>query len=241
MQVVLLRVGIDSASGGMQGPLFEDGSFELVPIPDNFKHSIKNSETYGTTRSPSGRSLLDYFPAKMQEKCCDQCIHADPEFDTFTYGDPTKGAKRGLRRLQQGDLLVFYAGLEPWPEGGAQQLYIVGYFSVAWAGIATELGEVELSAKFRRNFHVKHRDVFEDQKERLVLVKGDETSRLLKKAVLISATGADKSGQPLKILSKQMQATFGDFDGRISIQRCAPRWVDEIYVAKAATFVRSLV
>lgn len=241
MQVVLLRVGIDSASGGMQGPLFDDASFELVPIPDNFKHSIKHSETYGTTRSRSGRLLLDYFPVQMREKCRDQCIHADPEFDTFTYGDPTKSAKRGLRRLEVGDLLVFYAGLEPWPEGGAQQLYIVGYFSVAWAGIAAELEGVELTTRFRNNFHVKHRGVFEDQRDRLVLVQGDETSRLLKKAVLISAPGKDKSGNPLKVLSKQMQAIFGDFDGRISIQRCAPRWVDESYIAKAATFVRSLV
>jgi hypothetical protein len=34
MKVALLRVGIDSGTGGMQGPIFQDGSFEFVPIPD---------------------------------------------------------------------------------------------------------------------------------------------------------------------------------------------------------------
>ena len=37
MQVVLLRVGIDTGSGGIHGPLFADGSFEYIPIPDGFK------------------------------------------------------------------------------------------------------------------------------------------------------------------------------------------------------------
>ena len=36
MQVVLLRVGIDTGSGGILGPLFSDGSFEYIPIPDCF-------------------------------------------------------------------------------------------------------------------------------------------------------------------------------------------------------------
>lgn len=241
MQVVLLRVGIDSGAGGMQGPLFEDGTFEFVPIPDHFDHSSKNLETYGNTKCRSGRLLVDYFPGQMQAKNRNVSIHADPEFDTFTYGDPTKTAKRGLRRMQKGDLLVFYAGLEPWPQGGEQRLYIVGYFSVAWAGMASELGEAELEARFRKNFHVKHRDVFEDQRDGLVLVRGDESSRLLTKAVPISAFGKDRSGRPLKVLSKEMQVRFGDFQGRIGIQRCAPRWVRESHVAKAVEFVRSLV
>src|ERR1700690_2516095 len=93
MQVVLLRVGIDSGAGGMQGPLFDDGTFEFVPIPDHFRHSIKNPETYESTKCRSGRLLVDYFRRQMQGKYRSVPIHADPEFETFTYGDPTKTAK----------------------------------------------------------------------------------------------------------------------------------------------------
>lgn len=241
MQVVLLRVGIDSGSGGIQGPLFEDGSFDFVPIPDYFHDPGENPETYGTTKSRFGRLLIDYFPERSKPKYRSVSIHADPEFETFTYGDPTKAAKQGLRRLQRGDLLVFYAGLEPWPQGGGKQLYIIAYFCVSWAGMATELNEVELMARFQKNFHVKHGDVLEDQRDRLVLVQGSPDSKLLKKAVLLSSLGEDRSGKPLKVLSKDMQSKFGDFGGRIGIQRCAPRWVHETHVAKAADFVKSQV
>lgn len=33
-QVVLLRIGVDAGCGGIQRPLFEDGSFEFVCLAD---------------------------------------------------------------------------------------------------------------------------------------------------------------------------------------------------------------
>jgi Nucleotide modification associated domain 3 len=241
MEVVLLRVGIDSGAGEMQGPLFSDGSFELVPIPDRFHKLGENAATYGNTKCRSGRLLVDYFSEKMRANYKNAPIHLDPEFETFTYGDPTRGAKRGLRNLKKGDLLVFYAGLEPWPQRGEKNLYIVGYFNVSWAGLATDLNETELNARFQNNFHVKHKDALEDQRNRLVLVQGDQSSKLLKKAIPISALGKDKAGKPLKVLSEDAQTWFSDFGGRIGIQRSAPRWVPASHVGKAAEFVNSLI
>lgn len=241
MQVVLLRVGIDSGAGGMQGPLFEDGSFDFVPIPDCFHKKGENPETYGNTKGRSGRLLLDYFPEHRWAKYKNFPIHMDPEFETFTYGDPTQGAKRGLRNLHKGDILVFYAGLEPWPHRGEKDLYIVGYFNVGWAGLATDLNETELNARFHNNFHVRHKAAFERQKRELVLVQGDESSKMLKKAVLISDRRKDRSGRPLKVLSEDAQTRFSDFDGRVGIQRSAPRWVPQSHVLGAAQYVRSLV
>ncbi|MCB0175956.1 MAG: hypothetical protein KDJ97_35990, partial [Anaerolineae bacterium] len=67
-----------------------------------------------------------------------------------------------------------------------------------------------------------------------------EHSRLLKKAVQISAVGQDRIGRPLKVLSPEMQKIFGSFNGRISFQRSPTRWVDPAYVTQAVQFVRSL-
>ena len=113
MQVVLLRIGIDSGYGGIQGPLFKDGSFEFIPIPDQFGGKGVDSRTYGNTVGGHGRPLIEYFPDRLRERMRDQPMHVDPDFVTFTYGDPTP-PKRSLRQLQEGDLLVFYAGLEGW-------------------------------------------------------------------------------------------------------------------------------
>lgn len=86
MNIVLLRIGIDTVSGGIHGPLFADGTFEYIPIPD--EHAI-DERTYGSTVGRHGRNLIEYFPASMRGRMADQPIHVDPEFESFTYGDPT--------------------------------------------------------------------------------------------------------------------------------------------------------
>ncbi len=103
----MLRVGIDTGSGGAHGPLFEDRSFEFVPIPDS---SGVDPYTYGNTVGRKGRKLVDYLPERLQARMRNQSIHSDPEFATFTYGDPTT-PKAGLRRLDEGDMRIFYCGL----------------------------------------------------------------------------------------------------------------------------------
>lgn len=236
MNVVLLRIGIDTGSGGIHGPLFADGTFEYVPIPDG--HAV-DERTYGNTMGRHGRRLIDYFPASMRDRMADQPMHVDPEFDTFTYGDPT-APKAGLRRLRPGDLLVFYCGLRGWECPADPALYLMGFFEVEKAGLASQFTKTQLERLFSCNFHVRHRRVFQRQKESLVLVKGTHESRLLHTAVRLSADGKDCAGKPLKILSTDMQRVFGTFGGKLSIQRSPPRLVDPQFTATAARFVKSL-
>jgi len=241
-KAVLLRVGIDSGCGGIQSPLFDDGSFEFVCIPDSKRVSIHQ---YGTLVGKNDRPHSDYFPARKQEVAAEQHIHLDPEFETFTYGDPTI-PKRSLRKLERGDYLIFYCGLQEWDEDSGWRadvppaLYIAGYFVVEMAGLATEFTKTTLKKVFENNFHVRYPTVFDKQRDDLVLVKGGPESRLLKKAHRISSVGKDRSGQSLKVLSPEMQKVFGSFGGKVSIQRSPPRWIDPAYVEKAVEFVDGL-
>lgn len=241
-KAVLLRVGIDSGCGGIQSPLFADGSFEFVCIPDNKRVSVHQ---YGTVVGKNGRPHSDYFPPRKKEAAAKQYIHLDPEFETFTYGDPTT-PKRLLKNLERGDYLIFYCGLQQWHETIGWQtdpppaLYIVGYFVVEKAGLATEFSKATLKSEFGQNFHVRYPTVFKQQREELVLVKGGPESRLLKKAYLISSVGKDRAGKPLKVLSPKMQKVFGTFDGKVSIQRSPPRWIDPAFVEKSIRFVKAL-
>ncbi|MEO2033611.1 MAG: hypothetical protein ABGZ35_16150, partial [Planctomycetaceae bacterium] len=231
-KAVLLRVGIDSGCGGIQSPLFEDGTFEFVCIPDNKRVSIHK---YGTCVGKDGLPYSRYFPERQREKIAEQHIHLDPEFETYTYGDPTT-PKRSLRKLVTGDYLIFYCGLQDWDEASGWNrerspgLYIVGYFEVELAGMATDFTKTKLKAEFGQNFHVRYPSVLEIQLEQLVVVKGGSGSRLLNNAHRISSVGKNRSGQPLKVLSPEMQKVFGDFGGKISIQRSPPRWVDPTFV-----------
>lgn len=236
MRAVLLRVGIDSGSGGMQGPLFRDGTFEYIPIPDT---SGLDPRTYGSRLGRKGRPLVSYFPAPRQHKMADQSIHVDPEFATFTYGDPSR-PKASLRHLQKDDLLIFYCGLEGWDFHSEPALYLLGYFEILTAGRATDYSHDDIRDLFGRNFHVRNSAIFRRQRDRLVLVKGTNRSRLLTQAVKISANGQNRAGKRLKVLAPEMSVIFGNFDGKISLQRSPPRWIDPEHVQSTAEFVRSL-
>ena len=232
----MLRIGIDSGSGGIHGPLFHDGTFDYIPIPDGFGI---DERTYGNTTGLKQRKLVEYFPEPRRVAMAGRSIHFDPEFSTFTYGDPTS-PKAGLRHLTKGDMLIFYCGLEGWDYTSDPALYLMGYFEVLAAGKPDLLGDPQTRLLFANNFHVRHRRVFDQQRTKLVLIKGAESSRLLTKAVCISVTGRNRNGQPLKVLSPEMQKIFGTFNGRLSFQRSPTRWVDPAYVTRAAEFMRSL-
>lgn len=233
----MVRVGIDSGCGGIQGPIFSDYSFEYIPIPD---WSGNDERKYGNVYGKKARKLVEYFPKSRQKTMAECSIHFDPEFNTFTYGDPTR-LKSSLQRLVKGDMLIFYCGLAGWGDFKLPPaLYLIGYFEVEKAGKAMDFSEKELKVLFGENYHVRHKDVIENEKESLVLVKGSSTSRLLKKATLFSSIGKDCSGRPLKMISPEMQQIFGGFNGKTSFQRSPPRWVDCAYVSKAANYIRML-
>ncbi|QDV56264.1 hypothetical protein [Rosistilla oblonga] len=241
-KAVLLRVGIDSGCGGIQSPLFSDGSFEFVCIPDNKRVSVHQ---YGSLIGKNGRPHSDYFPLRKQETVAEQHIHLDPEFETFSYGDPTT-PKRSLRKLERGDYLIFYCGLQEWNEetgwhtDTSPALYLAGYFVVELAGMAADFTKTTLKKEFGKNFHVRYPPVLEKQRDDLVLVKGGPGSRLMEKAHRISSVGKDRAGKPLKVLSPQMQKVFGTFGGKVSIQRSPPRWVEPKFVDSTINFVVGL-
>jgi len=241
-RVVLLRVGIDSGCGGIQGPLFNDGTFDFVCIPDN--HGVSVS-TYGNMVGRDGKPLAHYFGGSRRATMAEQHVHVDPEFVTFTYGDPTT-PKRSLRTLKPGDLLVFYCGLQKWDmengwdKGHRPALYLTGFFEVALAGMAGDFDKRVLKTEFGMNFHVRYQSLFDSQKNDLVLVKGGSGSRVFKKAHQISSEGKDRAGKPLKVLSPSMRKVFGDFGGNVSIQRSPPRWVEPRFVDKAIGFLKDL-
>lgn len=237
MKAALLRIGIDTGSGGIHGPLFQDGTFEFLPIPDL---DGVDERTYGNTIGRYGKPLVDYFPTEYRRsQVANRRIHFDPEFETFTYGDPTPSKKK-LGSLQPGDMLIFYCGLEGWDFECEPALYLMGYFEIQTAGQASDFNPQELTMLFGENFHVRHPTVLDQQLTGLTLVKGSSQSRLLNRAVPLSSYGKDRAERPLKVLSPEMQQVFGEFDGKIGIQRNSTRWIDASNVQRVMKFMRSL-
>lgn len=112
---------------------------------------------YGTYLGRRGIPHAKYFPHRRRAEIAKRHIHLDPEFETLTYGDPTS-PKRALRKLDKGDFLIFYCGLQPWDEKNGRHLeeapglYIVGYFKVEMAGMASNFSDKTLRNGIRKQF-----------------------------------------------------------------------------------------
>jgi len=198
MKAMLLRVGIDKGTDGTLAPIFDNGSFEYIPISEGDRKS-KEDRTYGNTVGGSGKPLSTYLPEEIENRT----MHFDPEFDTFTYGDPTY-KRRFLLKLERGDLLVFYAGLYPFQTRKYKTaLYIIGYFTVDGVIDFNSLLRSEIRQcykKYPNNAHLKRSC---DTGDLIIIVGNKKKSRLLDKAVLISQTKYDRNGKPYQAVSKK--------------------------------------
>lgn len=234
-KVALLRVGADSSNLGFHSPLFKDGSYDYIPINETYNEKPKNkgkeiieTRTYGNTKSFKDRLLIDYFPENKKEKFKNRIIHFDPEFKTFTYGDPSF-TKKKLGELMKDDYLLLYCSLTN-QKNGETGLYLFAYFCVEIAmNIANTTQRKDVLKYFKNNFHVKHehiflRDVGHEKNKGLKLVKGDlNKSKVIKKPVLISKKSRYPDGKERYDVSTSMQTIFGNFNGRVCIQRNALR------------------
>ncbi|EKQ53547.1 MAG: hypothetical protein B655_1200 [Methanobacterium sp. Maddingley MBC34] len=225
MKAMLLRVGIDKSSDGVLSPIFQDGSFEYIPLSEKDERSGEK-RTYLDLIGRKGKPLSDYLPTGV----VDRKVHLDPEFTTFTYGDI--GRKAGyLLKLEPGDILVFYAGLTPYLEPKLPQvlypeaLYIIGYFTVKEildSGNSSTSKIRRIRQQYPNNSHPKR----DSDSHEMVMVVGDpERSKLLDEAILISQKKLNKIGRNYHAVSPQMEELLGV---KGSIQRSIPpRFIDD--------------
>lgn len=210
---MLLRVGIDKGTDGCLAPIFNDGTFEYIPLSES--NETDENRTYANIKGFKGKYLSTYLPEKVKNRK----LHFDPEFETFTYGDEGSKAK-SILKLNKGDLLIFYAGLTPFKHNLYDEaLYIIGYFTVTEIVDFNNCSDEEKEKYSKRcfnNAHIKRKNDRDD----LVIVVGDKNrSRLLDKAILISGKKLNRIGRTYHAVSKDMEELLGI---KGSIQRSIP-------------------
>ena len=160
-RIFLANVGAN-ASHRFASPIFEDETFEFLPIPENPNIPLPHALQYRDLRShyQQSKDLLDYIPKRLWDKAA----HNDPEFRTFTYGDNCEISPRAkaLKHLQPGDFLFFLARMVRWNDTGATEdygFYFVGFFEIA--STYSKLTDVQqqpqpqLIERFRENSHIR--------------------------------------------------------------------------------------
>ncbi len=143
MTVVLAGVGADSTNLGALGPLYDDGCFEYVPIPEKTRETDETA-TLGSwqLRCQEGTAAelttrIDPQPVRggaesvSGDALSEWPLHHDPNLEALTYGEHrTSGYVSRLSALEPGDAVGFYAGLRR-PDGDRAHRYLIGYMTVA--------------------------------------------------------------------------------------------------------------
>lgn len=125
-RAVAVNVGANSTLPGIRGRLWPDGSFEYLPIPER-------APTAGPV--PTYADLDAAVPPELETVPVhlDPCFAGYPGCEDHTYGDEHAVKAGPLSALGAGDLVWFYASLEPvdggpsWapPDWGA---FVIGQF-----------------------------------------------------------------------------------------------------------------
>ena len=157
-RIYLANVGAN-ASHRFCGPVFADGTFEFLPIPEDRPLTGSAVVRYPDLRShyDSGRDLLGFVPRRLW----DWPAHSDPEFVTFTYGDNCEVSPRAssLRRIERGDFLFFIARLRAWEDETPRDrhgFFLIGFLEVeeVLRNVTTHPDDATLT-RFGANAHVR--------------------------------------------------------------------------------------
>ena len=183
-RVFIINVGANTTSP-LQSPVFDDGRFEFVPIPEYAPVDSNEKLSFADLRQFNfpDRPLLALF-SEVSISPTDK-VHSDPEFITLTYGDNIK-QKSNLQGLQTGDYLFFLARLVPYintqfkPEKAFFAL--VGYLEIAEV-LNDPHSPLFTSPAFAQNSHVRRWLANPSSFDNFAIFKGSTKSRRFRYAV----------------------------------------------------------
>jgi hypothetical protein len=233
MTVALLGIGADSTNTTPTPPVYPDGTFEYIPIPESKGPSgTVERRTYGNSdlrhRDATIADYLDSItpggdgPTYTGRQLADWPLHHDPNFTALTYGETTSRGSytKILRTLSPGDIVAFYTGLRS-DDAGYRHRYIIGYFTVSDVIDCQDIPRGERSVSFSdlpakeqetlmethaANAHAKRFTASGDiaDNDGVVIVDGTDPGRLLDEAVRIST----HNGRGHHYLTDELQQRF---------------------------------
>jgi Nucleotide modification associated domain 3 len=216
VKALLLPVGLDKQSAGAYGPIFEDGSFEYIPKPADNESAAR--VTYNKRLGRKRLPLAVYLPRTLKNAAIDE----NPDFEACRY-DVAPSLRVFLSPLQSGDLLVFYAGLQPFHTDVYRTgLYIIGYFTAKDVVAFRDHSQVE---EPRSSNQIVHSDGKSSDTLGVTLVVGnDEYSKLLDAALPLAnyVVNRDKGAGATFTSSDEMVELIG-LPGTINYN--SPMWI----------------
>ncbi len=214
MKGLLVRVCIDSTSGGWNGPIdTKTGKFVYVPIPEQKEALFRNGLQRLYSKNESLKKALGEFGLELPRHLELEDMHLDPDFEHLTYGDQGRRARRIEKfwAVDKNLFLVFYAGLRPLCKSEERLSYsIIGFYRVEKIVHAKEISP----ADWFKNAHTRREPGDSD----IVVIGRKETSGRLERSIPIASEFRNYAYR----VRKELLEEWGDISVRDGfIQRSA--------------------
>ena len=196
-EIVIINVGANTHHSGLISPLYEDGSFFFMPIPEEGEKPDANKDLFpGCPKLPTYKDFIKDQKVwqYIRDRYLEKRVHNDPEFKTFTYGDNPKTIAKGKAAnlknhlwKDEGDLLFFFAGLTSIRNSEKTDdyhFYFIGFFEIC--DILEDVTKMPSKDKleiFGENAHIKRGQANPDFFNEFWVWKGSNNSQLFSKAV----------------------------------------------------------
>ena len=166
--IVLSGVAADTTNASPVPRLYDDRGFDYVPIPETSREATTEEKTYAdvATRTGTAAEYLDaVYPGGGDDSVegdgvASYPVHHDPNFNALTYGERRPAYVKRLCRLNEGDGIVFYTGLQSEDTDGLHR-YAIGYFVVDDVFYFDALDDEEARQRIRNHPENAHAKRFE--------------------------------------------------------------------------------
>ena len=188
-RIYLANVGAN-ASHSFDSPIYDDGTFEFITIPEDRNlpadHAIRYRQL--TSYYDPNKPIRNYIPKRLW----DFPTHFDPEFETFTYGDNCETSPRAasLKRMEPGDFIFFLARLTRQEDNKSKKehgFYLVGFLEIQ--DILKDVTQRPTDAEMKRygaNAHILRGLSDDSLWDRFWVFGGSPNSKRFQKAVPVT-------------------------------------------------------
>lgn len=225
MKSVAINIGTTTEHPGGPGPIYADGSFAFLPIPE--------TDAFVTEPTYAQLGLAGLRPPHLS----DRVVHFDPEFPEFrfgqryTFGHREPPCTTAISRLERGDILFFYAVLHyaddeqprhDWinPEWG---VYLIGHFTLdsdPITGVDYNNFSPDERAALSNNAHARRKE-FDAE---ILVVGSTDRSSLYEEAIPLSGDAGEQPNTLITVHSDD-SGTGPWYRRPIPFDDTATRWI----------------
>ncbi len=173
MKALLVRVGADQSKDGgrWNGPVdSKTDKFVYVPIPEDEECPIRPGLECPYSRVQTALFEMGWL---LPQQLSGKYMHLDPDFSCLSYGDRGERAKQIKVKLGEGDLLVFYAGLQDVHSNSRLVYALIGLYVIDTIVLATSVPKKD----WDRNAHTR-RDLAPGADDTVIFAKPGLSGRL---------------------------------------------------------------